>query len=110
MTQKRKVLGEFEYLTLLAIQALGSNAFGAEISRYLRTKTGDNFASSQVYVALNRLEKKELLTSEETDPLPVQGGRKRRLYRIEQSGLQAIRDRKATTDAVIAGSWEPQLS
>jgi DNA-binding PadR family transcriptional regulator len=44
-----------------------------------------------VYATLGRLEERGLLQHELSEPLPVRGGRSRKLYRITPEGLEALR-------------------
>lgn len=97
---RKEKVGDFECLTLLAIKALGPHAYGAEIGRYLTQKLHKNFAMAQVYVALSRLEDKGFLSSNFTDYEPRQGGRRKRLYHIEASGIRVLNDKLAAFNAV----------
>lgn len=84
----RSSLGEFEHQVLLAILRLGREAYSVSIVSELEERTGREAATSAVYVALRRLEKKGLLTS--------------RLETPEQSGEPYPRRYFALTDAALA--------
>src|SRR5687768_17648138 len=66
----REGLGEFEHLVLLAVARLGANAYGVPIIDELEQQTGRRVSRASVYVALKRLEKKELIVSMLGDPTP----------------------------------------
>jgi DNA-binding PadR family transcriptional regulator len=92
---KTKVLQHFEHAVILAVHTLGPSAFPAEITRYL-SKTLNRYVSlAQVFVALERMEDKGFVSSRDQAPEPVRGGRRRRIFQVEASGAQAIRDTAA---------------
>ena len=64
----RTTLGEFEQQVLLVILRLGREAYSVPIVAELEERTGREVATSAVYVALRRLEKKSLLTSRLESP------------------------------------------
>ena len=84
----RTELGEFEQRVLLVIMRLGREAYSVPIVAELEDRTGREVATSAVYVALRRLEKKKLLTS--------------RLETPEQSGEPYPRRYFALTEAALA--------
>jgi DNA-binding PadR family transcriptional regulator len=92
---RSKVLQHFEHAVILAVSNLGKDAFPAEITRRLSKTLNRHVSLAQVFVALERLEDKGYVTSRETAPQPVQGGRRRRVFQMEASGAQAIRDTAA---------------
>jgi DNA-binding PadR family transcriptional regulator len=49
-------------------------------------------AGGAVYMTLERLEEKGLLTSHLTDPTPERGGRSKRVYAVTATALVALRD------------------
>jgi DNA-binding PadR family transcriptional regulator len=84
----RATLGEFEQQVLLVILRLGRESYSIPIVAELEERTGRSVATSAVYVALRRLEKKGMLTS--------------RLETPEQSGEPYPRRYFALTDAAMA--------
>ena len=85
-------VGGFELAALLAVARLRDDAYGLAIRRDLGDRTGRDYSVGAVYTTLQRLEDKGLLASRATDPLPVRGGRSRRLFRVTGAGARAIRD------------------
>jgi len=83
-------LGEFEELVLLAVQALGEEAYTVSVRDALE-HAGRKAAPGALYVTLDRLEEKGLVSSRLADPTPERGGRRKRFYRIEGNGIVALR-------------------
>lgn len=85
-------LGEFELLVLLASVRLGAGrAYAVAIVDEIRERTGRDIHRASVYVTLQRLEDKGLITTRLGESLPERGGKARRLVRVEAAGLAAIR-------------------
>jgi DNA-binding PadR family transcriptional regulator len=84
------LLGEFEQLVLMALLRLGPDAYGATIRREIEQRTGRSLAISAVYVTLERLEAKGLVSSRIGDPTPERGGRRRKHYALLPAGKRAL--------------------
>jgi PadR family transcriptional regulator PadR len=88
----RSVLGEFEHQVLLTILRLGREAYSVPIVAELETRTGRSVATSAVYIALRRLERKGLLVSrleapeESGEPYP------RRWFRLTDEALEPLKE------------------
>jgi len=98
----RESLGEFEQLVLLAILRLGSGAYGVPIVEEIKARTGRSVSRAAVYIALRRLQGKGLVSSRMADPTPERGGRGKRYFRIEQAGLQMVRESRRA----LVSMWE----
>jgi DNA-binding PadR family transcriptional regulator len=86
-------LGEFELLVLLACVRLGEDeAYAVSIADEIRERTGRALHRAAVYVTLQRLEKKGLISTRLGDPLPERGGKARRLVRVASPGRAAVRE------------------
>jgi DNA-binding PadR family transcriptional regulator len=85
------LLGEFELLVLLAILRLGDEAYGASILDEIARKTRRPVARGSVYITLDRLEAKGLLSSERGDPTPIRGGRAKRYFKLRPRGLRLLK-------------------
>lgn len=83
-------LGELEFIVLLVVAELDDKAYGAEIRREVSRRTGHDYSVGGVYASLQRLEEKHFLTSHESDPLPVRGGRSRRYFTVTGDGREAL--------------------
>jgi DNA-binding PadR family transcriptional regulator len=86
-------LGEFEQMVLLAVLCAGqdADAYGVNVHAELEVRTKRRVARGAVYMTLDRLEKKGLLSSYLTDPTPERGGRAKRCYRVTKPALAALR-------------------
>ena len=89
---KGEHLGEFEELTLLAVQALGENTYAVPIQQYVEKVTARPISIGSTYAALVRLEEKGFLCSAMSEPVAQRGGKSRRIYSVTPSGLRTARD------------------
>ena len=85
-----ETLGEFESAVLLAIVRLGEGAYGVTIRRDIETRLGRSIAVGALYTAFDRLERKALIRSTTSEPLPQRGGRSRRQVSVTPSGVAAL--------------------
>ena len=94
----REALGQFELTVMLAILRVGDEAYGVPIARELEDATGREPLLGSVYAALQRLERKGLVTSTLGDATPERGGRAKKYFRLTAAGLREVRDaRRALT-------------
>lgn len=84
-------MGELELCVLLGLVHAREDGYGMRVRQEIEQRTGQDVAIGSVYVTLHRLERKGLVRSRESEPLPVQGGRRRRLYTLTPAGLAAVR-------------------
>ena len=96
-------LGEFEQMVLLAILRLNGDIYGVPITEEIERRTGRPVSAAAVYVTLRRLEKKGLVSSWLSEPLPERGGKPRRCVRVEPAGLEALRESREMMDALWQG-------
>jgi PadR family transcriptional regulator PadR len=99
-------LGEFEQMVLLAVMQAaetGPGAYGITVYDELTGRTGRRVARGAVYMTLDRLEKKGLLSSYLTDPTPERGGRARRCYRVTRQALTALKASRLALQRLWAG-------
>lgn len=87
----REFLGELEEMVLLAALRLSEEAYGASILRELDAEAGRDVPRGSVYVAIERLESKGLIETSAGKPTPRRRGRPRRMIRVTESGLAAVR-------------------
>ena len=87
---KGDFLGEFEIYVMLALAHIGRDAYGVSIRQEIERRTGRDVAIGAVYATLSRLEDKGLVQHELSAPLPVQGGRARKHYRLTPEGERAL--------------------
>jgi|SRR5579884_932867 len=106
---KTDSLGQFEQLVLTAILTLHDEAYGVTIhSRVQELAQPRAVSLGAIYVTLDRLEDKGLVTSRLSDPTPERGGRAKRCYRLEALGERALEESAVTAKRmwdVIAEAW-----
>ncbi|MDQ2665820.1 MAG: PadR family transcriptional regulator [Gemmatimonadota bacterium] len=100
-------LGTLELAALLAVARLADEAYGLAVRQELRDRAGRDYSVGAIYTTLQRLETKALLKSRASDPLPVRGGRSRRLFCVTGAGARAIRDAQEQSVAMWAGIDTP---
>ena len=104
-----KLLTRSEEMLLLAVWRLQDNAYGVTIREQLEDVTGRSWAFGALFVSLDRLIRKGHLESHFSDPLPVRGGRKRRLYSLSSKGRVALLDIRQIEKALWRGISESLL-
>ena len=107
-------IGQFEQLVLTAILTLRDDAYGVTIHSKVEELAQPKAASlGAVYVTLDRLEDKGLVSSWLSDPTPERGGRAKRCYRLEALGERALQESAITAKRiwdVIAEVWGKELA
>ena len=87
-------LGEFEQMVLFAVlqaEQKDAGAYGITVFEELVARVERRIARGAVYMTLDRLEKKGLLSSFLTAPTRERGGRARRCYRVTKPGMTALK-------------------
>lgn len=87
----RNALGEFEHLIMLAILQLGDDAYGAAVVDELEARTGRDVSQAAAYIALRRLQEKDLVVSRLGAAGADRGGRPRRYFSVTDDGLERLR-------------------
>ena len=87
---------------LLVIVRLGDEAYGMRISEDLTERTGRDVAIGSVYAALDRLEARGHVSSRVGASTPQRGGRAKRYFTAERSGVEAL----AKSQALFTGLWD----
>src|SRR5215471_7204502 len=93
---RREFLGGFEVLVLLALIRLGDDAYGVPISEAIEESSGREVSLGSVYITLERLQDKGLVSCELGEPTAVRGGRAKTYFRITAKGLRAVRHAQRT--------------
>src|SRR4029079_14972723 len=104
---KREFLGGFELLVLLALMRLGDDAYGVPISEAIEESSGREVAIGSVYITLERLEKKGLVSSRLGEPTAERGGRAKTYFKVTAKGLREVRREQRTLKSLWNGV--PQL-
>jgi PadR family transcriptional regulator PadR len=103
-----KYISRPEEIVLLAVWKLKDDAYGISIRNFIQKMTGKYWSIGAVYVPLERLEKKGLLTSYNSSPLPERGGRRKRLFKITAAGIKEL-DELCRINSVLWKGY-PKLS
>lgn len=101
------MLGQLQQSILLAVLELektNEGAYGLSILNKL-TEFGLNLVNGTVYNTLDRLQEKGLLRSETTKPIAEKGGRRKRIYFIENKGLEALKESYSQNKRIYS-VWE----
>jgi DNA-binding PadR family transcriptional regulator len=94
-------VGQFEQLVLTAILSLREDAYGVTIHAKVEDLARPKAVSlGAIYVTLDRLEDKGMVSSWLTDPTPERGGRAKRCYRLEALGERALEESAATAKRI----------
>jgi DNA-binding PadR family transcriptional regulator len=99
-------IGEFEELILLSVKLDAEQASGVQIQESLEEIAGRTVSLGAIYAALERLERKQLVTSWLGDPTPVRGGRRKRHYALTDAGLAAVQEARRVREALWSGIRE----
>lgn len=99
----RESLGEFEQIVLLSALRLGASAYAVTIIEEIAAHTGRKPTHGAVYVALRRLEKKGLVTSEIGTPTEDRGGRPPRIVTVEKEAVRKLRESRSALMSLWSG-------
>src|SRR5262245_52802882 len=104
---KADSLGQFEQLVLTAILSLGDIAYGVTIHKKVEELAQPKSVSlGAVYVTLDRLEDKGLISSWLSDPTPERGGRSKRHYQLQALGERALQESIAAAQRMFEAVQE----
>ncbi len=77
-------------LVVLGLEKANEKAYGLVIVDRLKGLAVE-VVNGTVYNVLSRLENKGLLRSEITEPISIKGGRRKRIYFLENKGLEQLK-------------------
>ncbi len=97
------MLTRTEELLLLAVWRLQQDAYGLAIGRQVSDLLGKKVSVGAVYIPLERLARKGLLATWESEPTAQRGGRRKRFYKLTPSGLAALNAIKKIHDEAWSG-------
>src|SRR5262245_25262873 len=86
-----RLLTDFELMLLLAVLRVGEDAYGVPSARELRQTGGRETTLAAVYLALERMRERGLVSSRLGDATPRRGGRAKKLWSVTPAGLRAVR-------------------
>ncbi len=96
-------LGEFEQLLLFALLRLGDDASGTAVMEEIETRAGRPVSAGAIYTGFERLTQKGLVSSAFGPPSKRRGGKRRKLYRLERAGAEALRRSYQAIDRMAEG-------
>ena len=85
-------LGEFEEVILLLVGILTDEAYAFRIGEEYTSQTGKSSSIGAIHSTLSRREQKGYLKSLHSDPTPVRGGRRKRIYQITALGQRMLNE------------------
>ena len=89
---KKRGLGEFEELVLLAVCILEGQAYGVSVKEEVEKHTGRSILLGAVHITLYRLQDKGLLSSEMGGNTAKRGDRRKRLFTITDIGVRQLQE------------------
>ena len=92
MTDTR--LGHFEEVLLLLVGILGEEAYSFNIAKEFEIQTGRGVSIGAVHSTLNRLEKKNFLSSEKGASTAERGGKRKRIFSMTAHGRNVLNNSK----------------
>lgn len=84
------MLTRMEELLLLTVWRLQADAYGLAIRRQVSKLLGKKVSVGAVYIPLERLARRGLLATWESEPTAKRGGRRKRFYKLTPKGLAAL--------------------
>ena len=90
MPDKEKYLGELEQLILLAILRTDNKSYGIEISDIILEHGKRDVSLGSLYITLNRMEKKGLVSSCVGEATAQRGGRAKKYFSVTAEGQYSI--------------------
>lgn len=96
-------LGELEQLILLAVTALGDEAYGGAIRAHIEERSGRILSSGAINTTLGRLAERRLVVGHVGTPVPGRAGRPRKYYALTPAGARDLRE-SYTTIRAMAGN------
>ncbi|MEP1095688.1 MAG: helix-turn-helix transcriptional regulator [Cyclobacteriaceae bacterium] len=90
MKNKSYQLGELEELALMIVAILQENAYGVKVMDEIMDQIGRKVNISAVHTVLDRLEKKDFVTSYMGGASSERGGRRKRIFKVTTAGSKAI--------------------
>ena len=90
MKNRSYQLGELEELVLMIVAILQESAYGVKVMDEIQDQIGRKVNISAVHTVLDRLEKKDFVSSYMGGASSERGGRRKRIFKVTASGSRAI--------------------
>lgn len=98
-----KLLSSLDEILLLAVLSLGDNAYGVTIRRKVSEVTGKEWSIGAIYDPLYRLQEKDYVRSELSEPTSERGGRSKRLFTVTKTGVEILREHQKVRNELADG-------
>ncbi len=99
----RDTLGNFEHQVLQVLQQEPNDAYGLNILKRIKARSGKEPSVGALYTTLDRMEKKGFVSSWWGDATAERGGRRKRYYKITGQGVFALNRTTAQVQAFVPG-------
>jgi PadR family transcriptional regulator, regulatory protein PadR len=99
----RDALTDLEFMILLSILRLAERAYGVTIGREIEELAKRTVTRAALYVALDRLEGRGLVSSTLGEPTPERGGRAKRYFSVTARGVRAVQETRRAFVALWSG-------
>ena len=96
-------LSDFELYVMIAIAALGDDAYGVSIATRIGERAERDVSIGAVYATLGRLSDKGLVSFSFSEPEPVRGGRARKLVALTPAGARALQTTTSSIHRMLEG-------
>ena len=83
---------------MLAVGYLQEDAYLVAIRKHLSKIVGRELSIGAVHIPLRRIEKQGLIAASFGESTAVRGGRRKKIYRLTTSGLEALEESKRVSD------------
>ena len=98
MAEWMDLLTKQEELFLLTLFKIGKDAYLVNIREHLLQHTGKDWAFGSLYITLEKLRKKGLVTTRVGEPSGTRGGKAIKYYELTRNGIRALTDLKKLQD------------
>ncbi|HMQ62989.1 MAG TPA: helix-turn-helix transcriptional regulator [Flavilitoribacter sp.] len=99
---KKTKLGEFEEFVLLAVIALGEEAYGVMIKAELEERLREKLSVGSIQSALKRMEEKGFLKSVFGEATAKRGGKRKRIYMATPYAQRVLEEIRAVREGLWA--------
>lgn len=88
----------------MAVLRLNENAYGMTIRQTVEEAAREFTSIGAIYTTLERLEKKGFVRSWQGESTPERGGKAKRYFAVEGSGIEALHDKEAVRQNLRHGA------
>jgi DNA-binding PadR family transcriptional regulator len=94
------IFSKQEELVMLSVFRLKEEACLMTIRKHIKDHAQKDWAFGSLYIALERLRKKEFIQSVLSDPMPQKGGKAVKYYQLTKQGLEALEQLRKIHDVM----------